>query len=127
MDPQASHTMSVKVRLDELWFISGLVCLFVRSISLGYNAVWSCRLFRSQKMCQFLCVGLGGWGDQKEIIENQVASARGGSARVSLVLVVSRSHLNAEIVSHRFCEMLVGARELVSRETFDLEVACRCS
>ena len=46
---QASHTVSMKVRLNALWFISSLVCLFVRPVSLGLNAVWSCRLFRLQK------------------------------------------------------------------------------
>ena len=46
---QASLTVSVKVRPLALWFVSGLVCLFVRPVSLGYNAVWSCRFFRLQK------------------------------------------------------------------------------
>ena len=35
VDLQASHRPRVKVRLNALWFISGLVGLFFRPVSLG--------------------------------------------------------------------------------------------
>ena len=63
VDPQASHTVSVKVRLNALWFISGLVGLFVRPVSLVYKSVSSCLFFRtcqSRSVCRYVWVaGVG--------------------------------------------------------------------
>ena len=57
---EASLTVSVKIRLNALWCISGLVGMLVRLVLLGYNVVWSCRFFRSQKSCRLLSVCLAG-------------------------------------------------------------------
>ena len=54
MDPQASHTVSVKAPVNKLWFVSGLVCPFVRPVSSSYGAIWSCRFSRSLKLTRFL-------------------------------------------------------------------------
>ena len=87
---QASLAVSVKVRLDALWFISGLVCLFVRPVSSGYNAVWSCRFFRSQKLSRFLCVCLA------------------GPRRIVSLLIVTYRYPSLLIVTHRYSSLLIA-------------------
>ena len=87
VDLQASHRPRVKVRLNVLWFISGLVGLFLRPVSLAYKSVWSCLFFRT-------------------------VQSRSVCESVLLVLVASQYIV---IVSLRVCEMLVGPRRAGSR------------
>ena len=79
VDLQASHRPSMKVRLNALWFISGLVGLFFRLVSLAYKSVWSCLFFRTV---------------QSRSVCESALPVLVASGRICLFLVVSRSLLD---------------------------------
>ena len=97
----AALAVSVKLRLNALWCISGLVCLFVRPVSLGYNAVWSCRFFRSQKLVS-ISVSLSRLSSSHRIATHRYSSLLIANHLYSSILVVAHrylSHLSSSVWS----------------------------